>query len=65
MSEIPKIIHQIWLQGERDIPDKYKPDIKKLVELNRDFSYYLWDITTLYLKYNTITSFEFKNKIQT
>ncbi len=40
---IPKIIHQIWFQGESKIPEKlnkYKEECKKV---NKEHQYYIWD----------------------
>ena len=40
---IPKIIHQIWFQGEGKIPEKlnrYKEECKKV---NKEHQYYIWD----------------------
>jgi mannosyltransferase OCH1-like enzyme len=43
MIEIPKIIHQIWLQGEENISNEIKIRIKKTQEINTNFKYLLWD----------------------
>jgi mannosyltransferase OCH1-like enzyme len=40
---IPKIIHQIWLQGTNYIPDKFLDNIKSIKENNKDFEYVIWD----------------------
>jgi mannosyltransferase OCH1-like enzyme len=40
---IPKIIHQIWLQGYDNIPDKYKLNMKKTKDMNKDWNHVLWD----------------------
>jgi mannosyltransferase OCH1-like enzyme len=43
MNKIPKIIHQIWLQGEENVSPTVANNIKKIKEINNDFKYYLWD----------------------
>lgn len=40
---IPHIIHQIWIQGEAEIPAKFKDNIKKIKQTNPDYQYKLWD----------------------
>lgn len=40
---IPRILHQIWFQGEVDIPSRYIPFQKNWKELHSDFTYVLWD----------------------
>lgn len=42
---IPKIIHQIWIQGETYIPEKYNDNIKKIKELHTkpEWTYMFWD----------------------
>ncbi len=39
----PKIIHQIWIQGENNIPDKFLNNIKQIKKLHETWEYYLWD----------------------
>lgn len=41
--EFPKIIHQIWLQGENNIPSKHFKNIKSIKEFNPQHKYILWD----------------------
>jgi len=41
--EIPKIIHQIWLQGEGEIPDKFKNNIDTIKKMHQSWKYILWD----------------------
>ena len=43
----PRIIHQIWLQGEGDIPDKYKKNVNIIKNFNKDWQYILWDETKI------------------
>lgn len=38
-----KIIHQIWMQGEENIPKKFRPNINSIKNINTDFKYILWD----------------------
>jgi mannosyltransferase OCH1-like enzyme len=37
-----KRIHQIWLQGEQNLPEKYKKYSMKYKELNKNWEYKLW-----------------------
>ena len=41
--EIPKIIHQIWLQGKDVIPEKYIPKIDNIKKLHPNWEYKIWD----------------------
>lgn len=41
--QIPKIIHQIWLQGENNIPADYPNYSASWKEKNPEFTYILWD----------------------
>ncbi|ARF09146.1 glycosyltransferase [Catovirus CTV1] len=43
MTQIPKIIHQIWLQGENNIPKDYPNYSESWKKLNPNFEYILWD----------------------
>jgi len=48
MSEkIPKIIHQIWIQGEENIPDDLIVNNRKIKELHPEWKYILWDEITI------------------
>lgn len=40
---IPKIIHQIWMQGGKNIPDKYYNNIKTIKDNHKRWEYILWD----------------------
>lgn len=40
---IPLNIHQIWIQGEKYIPEKFKENIKINKEMNPEFNYKIWD----------------------
>jgi hypothetical protein len=42
-NHIPKILHQMWFQGEQKMPDKYKPYQQHWKELHPDFKYMFWD----------------------
>ena len=44
---IPKIIHQIYLQGEANIPDNIKQSIAELRQRNLDWEYHLYDETIM------------------
>ena len=43
MKEIPKLIHQIWYQGEENIPLEYLKYSKSWIKLNPDYNHLLWD----------------------
>lgn len=49
---IPKIIHQIWLQGEINIPHNYLVNIEKWKKLNPNYDYKLWDENSISLLVN-------------
>lgn len=40
---IPHIIHQIWIQGENNIPDKFKENVLKIKKMHLQWHYILWD----------------------
>ena len=42
MSGIPKIIHQIWFQGEDKLPDKHRSYKKTWIKHNPNWKYILW-----------------------
>lgn len=44
---IPRIIHQIWMQGIEYIPDKYKPYIASIKHYNPTWHYIFWDETAI------------------
>lgn len=44
---IPKIIHQIWLQGENQIPQNLLLFQNKIKELHSDWKYICWDETKI------------------
>jgi mannosyltransferase OCH1-like enzyme len=53
-TTIPKIIHQIWIQGEDEIPENLVVNKNKIKELHPDWEYVLWDeISILELLKNT------------
>jgi mannosyltransferase OCH1-like enzyme len=41
--KIPKIIHQIWIQGQASLPEIYRTASKTWQKNNRDWNYTLWD----------------------
>lgn len=43
MDNFPHIIHQIWLQGKDNIPEKYQPNIEKILKNQSKWKYILWD----------------------
>lgn len=42
-----RIIHQIWFQGESNIPDKHKESVESLKRMNPSWRHVMWDETTL------------------
>jgi mannosyltransferase OCH1-like enzyme len=44
---IPRITHQIWLQGWSALPEKFKPNVQGLHDLNPDFEHKVWDEASL------------------
>ena len=40
---IPKIIHNIWIQGYQQLPEKEKQNHLKLKKLNPDWEFIIWD----------------------
>lgn len=44
---IPRITHQIWIQGWDKIPSKFKQNVSLLEELNPDFEHKKWDMEGL------------------
>lgn len=53
-TQIPKIIHQIWIQGEDEIPEHLSENKHKIIELHPEWQYILWDeISVLNLLKNT------------
>lgn len=44
---IPKIIHQIWFQGEKNIPEHLKVFHQHWIEKNPTFEVKVWDETTI------------------
>lgn len=39
----PKIIHQIWMQGYDNMPDKHKENVQKIRDMHPDWKYLFWD----------------------
>jgi mannosyltransferase OCH1-like enzyme len=44
---IPKITHQIWMQGFENIPDKFKKNLETLHRLNPEYEHKQWDESML------------------
>jgi inositol phosphorylceramide mannosyltransferase catalytic subunit len=42
-NKFPKIIHQIWMQGEDNIPQKFVPFIESIKQNHKTWQYKLWD----------------------
>jgi mannosyltransferase OCH1-like enzyme len=43
MATIPKITHQIWMQGWDKLPEKFRENVRLLEEFNPDFEHRRWD----------------------
>lgn len=43
MIEFPHIIHQIWLQGVKNLPENYKLNIEQNRKLHPKWEYIIWD----------------------
>jgi mannosyltransferase OCH1-like enzyme len=50
----PKIIHQIWLQGIDEVPEKFVPNMIKNKELNPGFDHMLWDESNILELFHTL-----------
>ena len=46
-NKIPKTIHQIWMQGEKNITPDKKENIKNIKNLHTGWIYILWDETMI------------------
>ena len=44
---IPKITHQIWMQGFENIPEKFKKNVSDLHKLNPEYEHKQWDEQSL------------------
>lgn len=43
MQQDCKIIHQIWFQGQSEIPEKYKTNMMRIKEANPTWKHMVWD----------------------
>jgi inositol phosphorylceramide mannosyltransferase catalytic subunit len=43
-ERIPRIIHQIWIQGEKHMPEEIKKYTETCKQMNPEFSYNMWDL---------------------
>jgi mannosyltransferase OCH1-like enzyme len=43
MSVLPKLIHQIWIQGQDNLPKEYKENQNTWIYMNPGWEYRLWD----------------------
>lgn len=43
MSDVPKITHQIWMQGWDVLPSKFHGNVKRLHDLNPNYTHMKWD----------------------
>lgn len=43
MNSFPNIIHQIWLQGENNIPNEFQINMEQNKKLHKTWTYILWD----------------------
>ena len=44
---IPKIIHNIWIQGYENIPEKEKQNLENIKILNPEYKFFFWDETKI------------------
>ena len=44
---IPKVTHQVWMQGWDQLPQKFHKNVEKLYRLNPDWEHKTWDETQL------------------
>ena len=47
MSKIPRITHQIWLQGWHELPAKFQENVRLLAEKNPGYTHMHWDEESL------------------
>jgi len=47
MGEIPRITHQIWLQGWDKLPEKFHTNVRLLKEKNPEYRHMQWDEASL------------------
>ena len=60
---IPKIIHNIWIQGYEDLPEKNKLNHINIKKLNPDWDFIIWDnkmILQLLKKYPSLLNLYIK-----
>ena len=44
---IPKIIHQIWIQGANSMPKEDRIAVESIKNLNPDWQHIIWDDTSI------------------
>jgi mannosyltransferase OCH1-like enzyme len=47
MGEIPRVTHQIWLQGWDALPEKFHENVRLLRSKNPEYTHMTWDETSL------------------
>jgi len=47
MEAIPKVTHQIWFQGWKNLPEKYNKNVQSLRILNENWDHMTWDEQSL------------------
>ncbi len=47
MGEIPRVTHQIWLQGWDELPEKFHENVRLLRSKNPEYTHMTWDETSL------------------
>jgi hypothetical protein len=47
MNNFPKILHQIWLQGEDQIPENFKEFSSKWKDIHPNYEYKFWDANNI------------------
>ena len=59
---IEKIIHQIWIQGEEYIPEKLKPNQKRILTIHGEWRYMFWDEIKILTLLHSLENPEWINK---
>lgn len=52
MCKIPELIHQIWIQGQDNMPSRYQSQAQTWQKHNPSWEYVLWDVCSLHTLIN-------------
>lgn len=61
-TNIPKIIHQIWMQGYENISLENKKKISNTIEIHKNWEYILWDENKIKKLLNFPNNIKYKDK---